>query len=303
MSTLNEEILRLEAAKAAIDEILIAKGVVIPANATFSEYASLINSIKTGTSSSEVTTTRANVLVGTRTITKDSGDAIVEGTMPNNGAVAPSALGAGGSYTIPAGYHNGNGKVTVQSLATMTASGDATAAQILSGKKAYVDGYLLTGTMVDQGAQNKTITPSSSTQTYTIPAGYHNGSGKVTVSGYGTKYTMGSKTASHATLNSATAYLLASGVPTNASVIVTGTIKNTATAAATTYYIDGGLPGGEYGEVLIGAKTTDCTSTPHIGKAQMGSLRIYREGTNIYYYCPSAKMYSLSCTVNYFYPA
>lgn len=85
MSTLNEEITRLEAAKAAIDEILIAKGVVIPANATFSEYASLINSIKTGTSSAEVTATRANVLAGTTTITSDSGDAIVEGTMPNNG--------------------------------------------------------------------------------------------------------------------------------------------------------------------------------------------------------------------------
>jgi hypothetical protein len=37
----------------------------------------------------------------------------ISGTMPNNGAVTPSALGAGGSYTIPAGYHNGSGKVTV----------------------------------------------------------------------------------------------------------------------------------------------------------------------------------------------
>lgn len=103
------------------------------------------------------------------------------GTMPNNGAVAPSALGAGGSYTIPVGYHNGSGRVTVQSLATMTASGDATAGQILSGKKAYVDGTLLTGSMTDRGAQTKTITPSASAQSYTIPAGYHNGSGKVSV--------------------------------------------------------------------------------------------------------------------------
>lgn len=103
------------------------------------------------------------------------------GTMPNNGAVAPSALGAGGSYTIPVGYHNGSGRVTVQSLATMTASGDATAAQILSGKKAYVDGTLLTGSMTDRGTQTKTITPSASAQSYTIPAGYHNGSGKVSV--------------------------------------------------------------------------------------------------------------------------
>jgi hypothetical protein len=103
------------------------------------------------------------------------------GTMPNNGAVAPSALGAGGSYTIPKGYHDGSGKVTVQSLATMTASADATAAQILSGKKAYVDGSLVTGTMTNRGTVSKTITGKGS---YTIPAGYHNGSGKVTAVSY-----------------------------------------------------------------------------------------------------------------------
>lgn len=35
------------------------------------------------------------------------------GTMPNNGAVSPSALSPNGSYTIPLGYHNGNGVVSV----------------------------------------------------------------------------------------------------------------------------------------------------------------------------------------------
>ena len=103
------------------------------------------------------------------------------GTMVNNGAVAPTALADGGSYTIPAGYHNGSGKVTAQSLATMTSSGTITNAnQILSGYKAYSDGTLYTGSMTNQGAQTKTFTPSASSQSYTIPAGYHNGSGKVT---------------------------------------------------------------------------------------------------------------------------
>lgn len=340
MSTLNEEILRLKNAKAAIDEVLIARGVSIPENATLDTYNELINSIQGGTSSEEVTAIKANVLAGTTTITADSNDEIVEGTMPNNsgqakgtdnvyfddsymhvtvkypgyydenstirinksnlgdatvdkvlegttyssseglnlsgnipiksadtyfastndltidagqylggtqtikglaqtnfspaniktgvtvkinngdrdlfsatgtfcndatlasaanlltgniaygkdgtkytgsmpnnGAVAPSALGAGGSYTIPAGYHNGSGKVIVQTLATMTASGDATAAQILSGKKAYVDGSLITGSMADQGAKTSSLNCGGS---YTIPAGYHNGSGKIT---------------------------------------------------------------------------------------------------------------------------
>ena len=60
--------------------------------------------------------------------------------------------------------------------------GDATAAQILSGKQAVVKGSAVTGSMTNRGAINKTITPTSSQQSYTIPAGYHNGSGKVVVS-------------------------------------------------------------------------------------------------------------------------
>lgn len=38
------------------------------------------------------------------------------GTMTNHGAVTPAALNPGGSYAIPAGYHNGNGKVTARAL-------------------------------------------------------------------------------------------------------------------------------------------------------------------------------------------
>ncbi len=47
------------------------------------------------------------------------------GTMLNRGAVAQE-LAAGGSYTVPEGYHNGGGKVTAKSLASQT--GGATAA-------------------------------------------------------------------------------------------------------------------------------------------------------------------------------
>ena len=100
------------------------------------------------------------------------------GTMTDNGAVNPSALGAGGSYTIPAGYHNGSGKVTAASLAGQT-SGNATASQILTSKTAWVNGSKITGTMTNQGA--KTASLNTSTTSYTIPAGYHNGSGKVSI--------------------------------------------------------------------------------------------------------------------------
>lgn len=44
---------------------------------------------------------------------------LVTGTMVDQGAKKVS-LAPGGSYTIPAGYHNGNGQVTAVSLKTMT---------------------------------------------------------------------------------------------------------------------------------------------------------------------------------------
>ena len=72
----------------------------------------------------------------------------VTGTMTNQGAKT-SSLNAGGSYTIPAGYHNGSGKVTANSLASQT-SATATASDIASGKTAYVNGSKVTGTAVSQ---------------------------------------------------------------------------------------------------------------------------------------------------------
>lgn len=53
----------------------------------------------------------ASDVVSGKTFTSESGIEVV-GTMPNNGAVSPSALSPNGSYTIPEGYHNGNGVVT-----------------------------------------------------------------------------------------------------------------------------------------------------------------------------------------------
>ena len=73
-----------------------------------------------------------------------SGGKLLTGTMANRGAVS-SSLNCRGSYTIPAGYHNGSGKVTANSLASQT-SATATSADILTGKTAWVNGSKITGT-------------------------------------------------------------------------------------------------------------------------------------------------------------
>ena len=134
-------------------------------------------------------------LAGTLALSGDAGDSAVlsgktyystdpkqkrTGTMANQGAKT-AALNCGGSYTIPAGYHNGQGKVTANSLVSQTGvqSGKtaAGAGQVLTGYEAWVNGGRVTGTMANQGKKETALNCGGS---YTIPAGYHNGQGKVT---------------------------------------------------------------------------------------------------------------------------
>lgn len=61
-----------------------------------------------------------------------------------------------------------------------TSDATATAAEILSTKTAYVNGNKVTGSMPNRGAVTGTI--STKAQQYTIAQGYHDGSGKVSIS-------------------------------------------------------------------------------------------------------------------------
>lgn len=164
-----------------------------------------------GAGSDECTLVKANVPTGLKAVTADSDDEAVEGTldtettladsqalsgqtflkfnpvtklferrvggMTNRGAVIQE-LGAGGSYAIPEGFHNGSGKVTAKSLASQT-PGDSAAGHILAGRTAWVNGSKITGTIPSQAGG--TLTPSTSavtancsgkymTSNYTIPA-------------------------------------------------------------------------------------------------------------------------------------
>ena len=79
---------------------------------------------------------------------------------------------------------------TILGLAgTYKGKGTATKAQVLSGYTFSSDSLSgASGTMTNNGAVSKSITPGTSAQSYTIPAGYHNGSGKVSVAAIPSSY-------------------------------------------------------------------------------------------------------------------
>lgn len=79
-------------------------------------------------------------------------------------------------------FHGADGELAM-GLCTYdsdTQDANATDSEILLGKTAYVKGTKKTGTMKNNGAVNGTI--STKAGAYTVPQGFHDGSGKVTIS-------------------------------------------------------------------------------------------------------------------------
>ena len=127
-----------------------------------------------GTDTSDATATSSVVLSG---FTCYVNDELVTGSMTNRGSVSQS-LNPGGSYTIPEGYHDGTGSVGVTTLASNT-SANAAASQILTGYNGWVNGANVSGSMANRGNVSPALGANGS---YTIPAGWHAGGGKVTQS-------------------------------------------------------------------------------------------------------------------------
>lgn len=110
------------------------------------------------------------------------GTGSVTGSMPDNEVVSDNMGKVDGSYTIPAGYHNGKGTVTIASeeqakligdniKAGVTIPGvagktgvvdtaDATAAAstIVSGKPAYINGAKVTGSLTSVAVSRDSLT-------------------------------------------------------------------------------------------------------------------------------------------------
>lgn len=82
---------------------------------------------------------------------------------------------SGKKFHLPSGAQ-GTGSCTYDAD---TSDATAVAAEILSSKTAYKNGSKLTGTMTNNGAVSGSITTKSGE--YTVPQGYHDGSGKVSI--------------------------------------------------------------------------------------------------------------------------
>ena len=92
----------------------------------------------------------------------------ITGTMPNNGAVSGKITTKAGQYTIPQGYHDGSGKVSIDEVEqTKLIPGNIRKGVTILGVAGTMSGT--------EGAkpQAKTVTPSTTEQTILPDEGYN----------------------------------------------------------------------------------------------------------------------------------
>lgn len=105
-----QDIQRLDQAKASAIAWLTGKGIEVPEGATLDQIVALLSSVE-GVDVSGVTARAADVLEGEVIVTADG--QLVTGTMPNNGGVTAELISKTEPFTIPQGYHDGTGAVSI----------------------------------------------------------------------------------------------------------------------------------------------------------------------------------------------
>lgn len=115
--------------------------------------------------SNDATAAVAEILIGKTAYAR--GQKLV-GTMPNNGAVTGEISTKEGSYTIPQGYHDGSGEVSIDA----TEQAKIIAQNIREGVTILGVEGSMSGSE-GMKPQSKTITPSSAQQTILPDEGYN----------------------------------------------------------------------------------------------------------------------------------
>lgn len=116
-----------------------------------------------GIGSDEVSATKDNVLNGKTFVGADTKDEIGTGSMADNGTTGNQKLNAGSSFVVKKGYHSQDFLVEAYSLASQT-PGTAVANELVSGKTAWVNGSMVTGSMTVQSILSFSCAPYSSNQ-------------------------------------------------------------------------------------------------------------------------------------------
>lgn len=108
-----------------------------------------------------------------KVVNGETGDVIID--LTSDTLISASQLASG----VKAHDRSGAQITGTNTYDADTSDANATASQILSGATAYVNGSKVTGSMTNNGAVSGTI--STKAEQYTVPVGYHDGSGKVQI--------------------------------------------------------------------------------------------------------------------------
>lgn len=127
--------------------------------------APIVGTNTNDSNTSDDTATASEILA---TKTAHARGTALTGTMPNNGAVTGTITAVDGEYTIPQGYHDGSGKVSINA----TEQSKLIAENIRQGVTILGVEGIMSGSE-DVNAQSKTVTPSATAQTVTPDTGYN----------------------------------------------------------------------------------------------------------------------------------